>query len=40
MFASSFLEVEGGGLASYGPDMYESGRLAARMVDNTNGPIH
>ena len=33
MFASSFLEVEGGGLASYGPDMYESGRMAARMMD-------
>lgn len=33
MFASTFLEVERGGLASYGPDMYESGRQAARLVD-------
>ena len=32
MFASSFF-VEGGGLASYGPNLYETGRLAARLVD-------
>jgi putative ABC transport system substrate-binding protein len=25
--------VENGGLASYGPDFYESGRMAARLVD-------
>lgn len=25
--------VENGGLASYGPDFYESGRMAARIVD-------
>jgi len=32
MFASSFF-VERGGLASYGPNLYETGRLAARLVD-------
>ena len=32
MFPQSFY-VEHGGLASYGPDLYETGRLAARLVD-------
>jgi putative tryptophan/tyrosine transport system substrate-binding protein len=32
MFAGAFW-VEQGGLASYGPDFYESGRQAARLVD-------
>jgi putative ABC transport system substrate-binding protein len=32
MFSSAFM-VEQGGLASYGPDMYESGRQAVRLVD-------
>jgi ABC-type uncharacterized transport system substrate-binding protein len=32
MFIGAFF-VERGGLASYGPDTYESGRLAARLVD-------
>jgi putative tryptophan/tyrosine transport system substrate-binding protein len=32
MFPDVFF-VERGGLASYGPDRYESGRLAARLVD-------
>jgi len=32
MFAQPFY-VERGGLASYGPDTYESGRMAARLVD-------
>ena len=32
MFASAFL-AEQGGLASYGPDQYASGRQAARLVD-------
>lgn len=32
MFVSSFL-VERGGFAGYGPDAYESGRQAARLVD-------
>ena len=32
MFIGAFY-VERGGLASYGPDTYESGRLAARLVD-------
>jgi putative ABC transport system substrate-binding protein len=32
MFTSTFF-VERGGLASYSPDLYESGRLAARLVD-------
>ena len=32
MFPDDFF-VERGGLASYGPDLYESGRLAARLVD-------
>jgi putative ABC transport system substrate-binding protein len=32
MFAHGFF-VERGGLASYGPNDYESGRLAARLVD-------
>ncbi len=32
MFASSFF-VERGGLASYGPNLYETGRQAARLVD-------
>jgi len=32
IFASSFF-VERGGLASYGPNLYETGRLAARLVD-------
>lgn len=32
MFNDDFY-VERGGLASYGPDLYESGRLAARLVD-------
>ena len=32
MFDSEFY-VESGGLASYGPDFYESGRQAARLVD-------
>lgn len=33
LFASTFSEVERDGLASYGPDIYESGRQAARLVD-------
>jgi putative tryptophan/tyrosine transport system substrate-binding protein len=33
MFNGAFW-VERGGLASYGPDFYESGRQAARLVDN------
>ncbi len=33
MFASTFSEMERDGLASYGPDVYESGRQAARLVD-------
>ncbi len=33
MFVTSFLVMERGGLASYGPDLYESGRMAARLVD-------
>jgi putative ABC transport system substrate-binding protein len=32
MFELSFL-VERGGLASYGPDLYASGKMAARLVD-------
>ena len=32
MFSNDFL-VERGGLASYGPNLYESGQLAARLVD-------
>ena len=32
MFDAAFY-VENGGLASYGPDFYESGRQAARLVD-------
>jgi putative ABC transport system substrate-binding protein len=32
MFPTAFM-VEQGGLASYGPDMYDSGRQAARLVD-------
>jgi putative ABC transport system substrate-binding protein len=32
MFFGSWY-VEQGGLASYGPDFYESGRQAARLVD-------
>jgi putative ABC transport system substrate-binding protein len=32
MFPESFF-VQGGGLASYGPDYYETGRQAARLVD-------
>jgi putative tryptophan/tyrosine transport system substrate-binding protein len=32
MFTSSFF-VESGGLASYGPNLYETGRQAARLVD-------
>ena len=32
MFPHAFY-VERGGLASYGPNVYESGRLAARLVD-------
>jgi putative tryptophan/tyrosine transport system substrate-binding protein len=32
MFDAEFY-VESGGLASYGPDFYESGRQAARLVD-------
>jgi putative ABC transport system substrate-binding protein len=32
MFGSAFF-VEQGGLASYGPDFYETGRQAARLVD-------
>ena len=32
MFDTSFF-VEGGGLASYGPDSHEMGRQAARLVD-------
>ena len=32
MFDAAFL-VERGGLVSYGPDLYESGRQAARLVD-------
>lgn len=32
MFATAFF-TERGGLASYGPDFYESGRQAARLVD-------
>jgi putative ABC transport system substrate-binding protein len=32
MFHTSFW-VDGGGLASYGPDFHESGRMAARLVD-------
>jgi putative ABC transport system substrate-binding protein len=32
MFPQAFY-VERGGLASYGPDLYESGRMAARLVD-------
>ena len=32
MFFGPFY-VENGGLASYGPAFYESGRLAARLVD-------
>jgi len=32
MFADTFF-VEQGGLASYGPDNYETGRLAARLID-------
>lgn len=32
MFASTFF-AENGGLASYTPDTYESGRMAARLVD-------
>jgi putative ABC transport system substrate-binding protein len=32
MFDAEFY-VENGGLASYGPDLYESGRQAARLVD-------
>jgi ABC-type uncharacterized transport system substrate-binding protein len=32
MFADTFM-VERGGLASYGPDSYRSGRQAARLVD-------
>jgi putative ABC transport system substrate-binding protein len=32
MFADTFM-VERGGLASYGPDGYRSGRQAARLVD-------
>ena len=32
MFDAAFW-VEQGGLASYGPDFYESGRQAARLVD-------
>lgn len=33
LFASTFSEVERDGLASYGPDIYESGQQAARLVD-------
>ena len=32
MFEAAFW-VERGGLASYGPDLYASGRMAARLVD-------
>jgi putative ABC transport system substrate-binding protein len=32
MFAGAFM-VERGGLASYGPDFYDSGQQAARLVD-------
>lgn len=32
MFGGSFF-VEQGGLASYGPNLYETGRQAARLVD-------
>jgi putative ABC transport system substrate-binding protein len=32
MFDAAFW-VEQGGLASYGPDFYETGRQAARLVD-------
>jgi putative ABC transport system substrate-binding protein len=32
MFAAAFL-AEQGGLASYGPDLYDSGRQAVRLVD-------
>ena len=32
MFNGAFF-VEGGGLVSYGPDFYDSGRQAARLVD-------
>lgn len=32
MFSTSFY-VEKGGLASYGPDYYATGRQAARLVD-------
>ena len=33
MFTSTFPEFERAGLVSYGPDAYESGRQAARLVD-------
>jgi putative ABC transport system substrate-binding protein len=33
MFSEPFLVERGGGLAGYAPDMYESGRMAARLVD-------
>ncbi len=33
MFDAAFWVERGGGLASYGPDYYESGRQAARLVD-------
>jgi putative ABC transport system substrate-binding protein len=32
MFEAAFW-VERGGLASYGPDLYASGQMAARLVD-------
>ena len=33
MFGRAIPEMERGALASYGPDLYENGRLAARLVD-------
>jgi ABC-type uncharacterized transport system substrate-binding protein len=36
MFADTFM-VERGGLASYGPDSYRTGRQAARLVDKIQG---
>ena len=33
MFDTAFYAEQGGGLASYGPDSYASGRQAARLVD-------